>query len=150
MRRSRTLHFVIIGLAMIVVACAEKDRVVTIASAANDDVVQTQSSETTVQSFIAVEGADLMAKLDAAQTKARAKQTPYWSAYAFDVRSGVAVDAAIREFHGSINTIGDTSVMVGTTAGGVTLETPNLAVFLLRNPAANQITRMESTTLSET
>ena len=143
MRRSRTLHFVIIGLAMIVVACAGKDRVVTIASAANDDVVQTQSSETTVQSFIAVEGADLMAKLDAAQTKARAKQTPYWSAYAFDVRSGVAVDAAIREFHGSINTIGDTSVMVGTTAGGVTLETRNLAVFLLRNPAANQITRME-------
>jgi hypothetical protein len=84
-----------------------------------------------------------MAKLEAAQTKARVKQIPYWSAYAFDVRSGVAVDAAIREFHGSINTIGDTSVFVGTTAGGMTVETRNLAVFLLRDPAANQITRME-------
>jgi hypothetical protein len=34
-----------------------------------------------VQSFTAVEGADLMAKLEAAQTRARARQTPYWSAY---------------------------------------------------------------------
>jgi HEAT repeat protein len=140
MHRSGKLF--IVALAMIIVACAGPDRVVRSVSAEKDDV-QTQSSETTVQSFIAVEGADLMAKLEAAQAKARAKQTSYWSAYAFDVRSGVAVDAAIREFHGSINTIGDTSVMVGTTAGGVTLETRNLAVFLLRDPAANQITRME-------
>jgi HEAT repeat protein len=132
----------ILALALIVVACAGQQRAVTVASAAPDDA-QIQSTESTVQSFIAVEGADLMAKLEAAQTKARAKQTPYWSAYAFDVRSGVAVDAAIREFRGSINTMGDTSVLVGTTAGGVTVETRNLAVFLLRDPAANQITRME-------
>ena len=31
-----------------------------------------------------------MAKLDAAQARARAHQTPYWSAYSFDVRPGVA------------------------------------------------------------
>jgi HEAT repeat protein len=114
----------------------------TIVAAADDDL-KTQSPTTTIQSFTAVEGADLMARLDAAQARARARQTPYWSAYAFDVRPGVAVDPAIRDFNGSINTMGDTSVFVGTTAGGVTVETRNLAIFLLRDPASNQITRME-------
>ena len=74
---------------------------------------------------------------------ARARQTPYWSAYTFDVRPGVAVDPAIREFNGSMNTIGDTTVFIGTTSAGVTVETRNLAIFLLRDPASNQITRME-------
>ena len=111
--------------------------------AAADDDLKTQSASTTVQSFTAVEGADLMARLDAAQARARSKQTPYWSAYTFDVRPGVAVDPAIREFNGSINTMGDTTVFVGTTASGQTVETRNLAIFLLRDPASNQITRME-------
>src|SRR6185295_14812811 len=113
-----------------------------VAAAAGDDL-QTQSATTTVQSFTAVEGADLMARLDAAQARARSHQTPYWSAYTFDVRSGVAVDPAIRDFNGSITTYGDTVVFVGTTAGGITVETRNLAIFLLRDPSSNQITRME-------
>jgi HEAT repeat protein len=125
-------HSIILFLAIMAIAC----------TAAADDL-QTQSPETTVQSFTAVEGADLMAKLDAAQARARTRQTPYWSAYTFDVRPGVAVDPAVREFHGSMNTIGDTAVFVGTTAGGMTVETRNLAIFLLRDPASNQITRME-------
>jgi len=104
---------------------------------------QAQSATTTVQSFTAVEGPDLMSRLEAAHAKARSRTTPYWSAYAFDVRPGVAVDPAIHEFNGSINSIGDSSVLVGTTAGGVTVETRSLAVFLLREPANNQITRME-------
>ena len=110
---------------------------------AGDDDLQTQSASTTVQSFTAVEGADLMTRLEAAQTKARTRQTPYWSAYTFDVRSGVAVDPAIREFNGSMNTFGDTTVFVGTTAGGQTVETRNLAIFLLRDPSGSEITRME-------
>jgi len=109
----------------------------------NGDDLKTQSPSTTVQSFTAVDGADLMSKLEAAQARGHAKQTPYWSAYAFDVRSGVAIDPAIREFHGNMNTIGDTTVFVGTTADGMTVETRSLAIFLLRDPAANQITRME-------
>src|SRR6185369_6959435 len=112
-------------------------------AAAGDDDLQTQSPTTTVQSFTAVEGADLMAKLDAAQARARARQTPYWSAYTFDVRSGVAVDPAIRDFNGTINTMGDTTVFIGTTPSGTTVETRNLAIFLLRDSASNQITRME-------
>ena len=114
-----------------------------ILAASGGDDLKTQSPATTVQSFTAVDGADLMSKLEAAQARGRAKQTPYWSAYSFDVRPGVAIDPAIREFHGNTNTIGDTTVFVGTTADGMTVETRSLAVFLLRDPAANQITRME-------
>ena len=116
--------------------------IVASAAVARDDI-QTQSAATTVQSFTAVEGADLMAKLDAAQAKARARQTPYWSAYTFDVRPGIAVDPGLREFNGSMNTFGDTVVFVGTTSTGMTVETRNLAVFLLRDPSSNQITRIE-------
>jgi HEAT repeat protein len=42
-----------------------------------------------------------------------------------------------------MNTMGDTTVFIGTTTGGMTVETRNLAIFLLRDPSANQITRME-------
>jgi HEAT repeat protein len=107
------------------------------------DDLKTQSTSTTVQSFTAVEGADLMSKLEAAQARGRTKQMPYWSAYTFDVRPGVAIDPAIREFHGNMSTIGDTTIFVGTTADGMPVETRSLAIFLLRDPAANQITRME-------
>jgi HEAT repeat protein len=127
-------------LALIGIACASGTP--TTVAAADDDL-QTQSPTVTVQSFTAVEGADLMARLDAAQARARSRQTPYWSAYTFDVRPGVAVDPAIRDFNGSINTMGDTTVFIGTTPSGMTVETRNLAIFLLRDPSNNQITRME-------
>jgi hypothetical protein len=107
------------------------------------DNLQTQSTATTVQSFTAIEGADLMTKLEAAQTRARSRQTPYWSAYTFDVRPGVAIDPAIKEFHGSMSTIGDTVLFIGTGPDGVKVETRSLAIFLLRDPSSNQITRME-------
>jgi HEAT repeat protein len=129
MIRAALLFFALIGTSGAVAAAA--------------DDLQTQSPTTTVQSFTAVEGADLMARLEAAQTRARSKQTPYWSAYTFDVRPGVAVDPAIREFNGSITTSGDTTVFVGTTPSGTTVETRSLAIFLLRDPSSNQITRME-------
>ena len=107
------------------------------------DDLRTQSTATTIQGFTTVEGADLMTKLEAAQARGRAGRTPYWSAYTFDVRPGVAVDPAIQEFRGNMNTFGETTVFVGTTADGRTVETRSLAMFLLREPAANQITRME-------
>ena len=134
MRHSLLLIFALVGI-----ACASGTP--TTVAAADDP--QTQSPATTVQSFTAVDGADLMARLEAAQARAHAQQTPYWSAYTFDVRPGVAVDPSIREFNGSMNTIGDTTVFIGTTASGMTVETRNLAIFLLRDPASNQITRME-------
>jgi HEAT repeat protein len=138
MRYSMLLFLAIVGI-----ACAGGNRAgsVTVAAAADDP--QTQSTATTVQSFTAVDGPDLMARLEAAQTRARNHQTPYWSAYTFDVRPGVAVDPNIRDFNGTINTMGDTTVFIGTNAAGVTVETRNLAIFLLREASNNQITRME-------
>src|SRR5687768_4442376 len=126
MRRTTTICSVLLGLILAGIACARgiQTQTIHLKGTVSDDS-QIQSTTTTVQSFTAVEGADLMAKLEAARTKARSASTPYWSAYAFDVRSGVAVDPAIREFHGSINTIGDTSVFIGTTVNGLTVETRN-------------------------
>lgn len=139
MRNSLILLLAIVG-----VACAGGNRVATASLAAVSDDVQTQSPTTAVQSFTTVDGANLMAKLEAAQAQARSRQTPYWSAYSFDVRPGIAVDPTVRDFHGSMNTIGDTAVFIGTNASGVTIETRNLAIFLLRDPSSNnQITRME-------
>jgi len=92
--------------------------------------------------FITVEGTDLRAKLDAAASRARTSRTPYWSAYAFDVRPGVAVDPGGGEFHGSMNTSGGTTVFVGSSRG-MTVETRNLAVFLLREAGGGAVTRME-------
>jgi HEAT repeat protein len=107
------------------------------------DDLKIQSTATTVQSFTTVEGTDLMTKLENAHAQARTRQTPYWSAYTFDVRPGVAVDPEVREFRGNMTTMGDTTVFVGTDASGRTIETRSLAIFLLREPSANQITRME-------
>ncbi|HEX7296377.1 MAG TPA: HEAT repeat domain-containing protein [Pyrinomonadaceae bacterium] len=143
MRRSKSFS-ILLSLSFAVIACATNSQTqeIQIKGTINNDF-QVQSPDSTVQSFSAVQGADLMAKLDAARSKAQGRPSPFWSAYAFDVRPGVAVDPAIREFNGSINTIGETSVFVGTTSNGLPVETRNLAIFLLREPASNQITRME-------
>src|SRR5690349_20246385 len=93
-------------LALAGVACAKPAPDLTVVAEARDDL-QAQSSATTVQSFTTVDGADLMAKLDAAQARGRGGQTPYWSAYTLDVRPGVAIDPSVREFSGSMQTMGD-------------------------------------------
>jgi HEAT repeat protein len=122
-------------------AVATAEAATTTASSSAD-----QDKGVTPASFIQIEGADLNAKLAAATQRARAdnRQTPYWTAYSFDVRPGVAVDPASGgTFHGSMNGYGGIYVFSGTTASGVTVETRNLGVFLLRSPASNAITRME-------
>src|ERR1700752_928292 len=129
---------VILSFVLAVTACGRSE----VKAHAEEDL-KIQSTATTVQSFTTVEGADLMTKLDNAHAQGRTRQTPYWSAYAFDVRPGVAIDPAIREFLGNMTTMGDTTVFVGTEGSGITVETRSLAIFLLRDPAANQITRME-------
>ena len=146
MSKSSLLSSLLLCLAIAATACARNTASVSVANAATDTVEessQDQSLATTLQGFTTVEGADLAARLGSASQRARSKSSPYWSAYSFDVRPGVAIDPGVREFHGSMNTIGDTSVFVGTTAGGMTVETRNLAVFLLREPGNNQILRME-------
>ena len=143
MQNSKMVYSIVLSLA-VVTGCAHGDRASAAAAAASiEEFSQGQTSTNAVQSFTAVEGADLAARMEAAIRRGRAGQTPFWSAYSFDVRPGVAIDPEINEFHGSMNTVGDTAVFVGTTASGMTVETRNLAVFLLREPSSNQITRME-------
>ncbi|MFN2510905.1 MAG: HEAT repeat domain-containing protein [Pyrinomonadaceae bacterium] len=146
MHRSRISYYLMMVLALGTLACAGGDRATTVSAAVEEpgeSVEQNQSATTTVQSFTAVAGADLASRLEEASRRAQGVKTPYWSAYSFDVRPGVAIDPGIHEFHGSMNTIGDTAVFVGTTASGMTVETRNLAIFLLREPGNNQVTRME-------
>jgi HEAT repeat protein len=141
---SKFTRLFMLAVAFAATACVRADHVTTMTTAAASTAwaEQTQTSAMTVQSFTTVSGADLKTRLEAASQQARG-QTPYWSAYSFDVRPGVAVDPSIHEFHGSMNTMGDTSVFIGTTASGMTVETRNLAVFILRDPADKQVTRME-------
>ncbi|HYY98533.1 MAG TPA: HEAT repeat domain-containing protein [Pyrinomonadaceae bacterium] len=96
------------------------------------------------QSFIPVSGADLKSKLDAAVRTGRAasKPSPFWVAYTFDVRPGIAIDPDIEQFNGSMNNFGGTTVFQGK-AGGVRIETRNLGLFLLHDPRTGDITRAE-------
>jgi HEAT repeat protein len=148
MRRSFSFSSLLVGLALLGgSACAHAGNARSFEASAASAVETRASSVATAQSssFIQVEGADLKAKLEAAATRARASsaRTPYWSAYGFDVRPGVAVDPGGGEFHGSMNTSGGTTVFVGSSRG-MTVETRNLAVFLLRDASSGgAVTRME-------
>jgi HEAT repeat protein len=96
------------------------------------------------QDFIPVAGADLKSKLDAAVRTGRAasKPSPFWAAYTFDVRPGIAIDPDFEQFSGSMNQFGGTTVFQGKV-NGVTVETRNLGLFLLHDPRTGDITRAE-------
>lgn len=145
MPQARPFRLFMLSLAIIATGCVRADRVPTVSAAADGAPKwseEAQKPEATLQTFTTVNGADLKSRLEAASQQSRG-QSPYWSAYSFDVRPGVAVDPTIHEFHGNMNTVGDTSVFIGTTGGGMTVETRNLAIFLLRQPGNNQVSRME-------
>ena len=94
--------------------------------------------------FITVEGADLRAKLETATRMARgaSTQTRFWTAYAFDVRPGVAVDPEAGEFRGSMNNYGDITIFMGKS-NGVNVETRNLGVFVLHEAGGGAVSRVE-------
>jgi HEAT repeat protein len=147
MHRSFSFSSLLVGLALLGgSACAHAGDAKPFQASAASTVETPASPAATAQSssFIQIEGADLRAKLDAATARARtgSARTPYWSAYSFDVRPGIAVDPGGGEFHGSMNTSGGTTVFVGSSRG-MTVETRNLAVFILRDAGTSAITRME-------
>ncbi len=92
------------------------------------------------QGFITVEGANLKARLDAAvrQGRAASPAARFWTAYAFDVRPGIAVDVEFKGHHNVTNVVGGTSVSFGSQ-----VETRNLGVFFLHEPDGSAITRVE-------
>ena len=58
----------------------------------------------------------------------------FWTAYSFDVRPGVAVDAEVVSSDGSRTFVQSASVSRGAPA-----ETRNLGIFLLNDPAATRL-----------
>jgi hypothetical protein len=97
--------------------------------------------------FIPVEGADFKSKMEAALKRARATDPAksFWTAYSFDVRPGVAVDAETIGNDGSRTFVQGSSVSFGGQA-----ETRNLGIFLLREPGNGSITRIEVYNLERT
>jgi hypothetical protein len=102
------------------------------------------------RNFIPVEGAGLQAKMDAAVKlgSAGAQATRFWTAYAFDVRPGVAVDFEFVDDDGSRNFISGDFISFGGgssvfSVGSSSIETRNLAVFLLRTPDTGAVVRVE-------
>ncbi|HEU0176403.1 MAG TPA: HEAT repeat domain-containing protein [Blastocatellia bacterium] len=85
--------------------------------------------------FVAVEGANLSARMDAAVRLGRAAQALYWTAYAFDVRPGVSVD---MDWDGKRTSMDGVNISFDATR-----ETRNLGVFLLREPNDTAVTRVE-------
>jgi HEAT repeat protein len=89
--------------------------------------------------FITVEGPDLKSRLDAAIKLGRGSSSPkFWTAYSFDVRPGVAVDAEVIGSDGSRTFVQSAHVSQGAPA-----ETRNLGVFLLHESGTNAIARVE-------
>ena len=85
------------------------------------------------QNFIPVEGENFKAKLAQASKLGTASKQKFWTAYSFDIRPGIAIDAEFYN-HGNVSTINGVTV-------DSSLETRNLGVFLLHE--ADTITRLE-------
>jgi HEAT repeat protein len=98
----------------------------------------TASSWAQREGFISVEGASLKSKLDQATGQGRAKQARFWVAYSFDVRPGVAIDAEFNDGRGNTTIVNGSSVSMGSK-----VETRNVGVFLLYEPGAGLIERVE-------
>jgi len=100
-------------------------------------LLSSASSRAQRQGFIPVDGPDLRTRMDLAIRQGRTKQTRFWTAYSFDVRPGVAVDV---EYHSNGNTtiVNGISVSVGSK-----IETRNLGVFVLHEPADGSTARVE-------
>jgi HEAT repeat protein len=90
------------------------------------------------EGFIPVEGASLRAKLDSATRQGRAKPVKFWVAYSFDVRPGVAIDVEFNDGHGNTTIVNGSSISMGSK-----VETRNVGVFLLHEPSAGVIERVE-------
>jgi len=131
-------------IAMVTLACAQSGSVKTPWAVAAAPVhIDIQPYEAAVRGsgpiqrpgFVAVEGANLSARMDAAVRLGRVAQARYWTAYAFDVRPGVSVDV---DWDGKRTSSDGVNISFDSTR-----ETRNLGVFLLREPNETAVTRVE-------
>lgn len=124
-------------LALITLACG-RDNSVKAVPLANDAALANAPAETVATQrpgFIPVAGANLSNRLDAAIKLGRATGARFWTAYAFDVRSGVSVDF---DWSDKKSTWDGTNISFDATR-----ETRNLAVFLLHEPGNDAVARVE-------
>jgi HEAT repeat protein len=85
--------------------------------------------------FVAVDGANLDGRMAAAVRQGGGARARYWTAYAFDVRPGVSVDA---DWDGKRTSVDGVNISFDSMR-----ETRNLGVFLLREPNDTAVTRVE-------
>jgi HEAT repeat protein len=118
-------------IALSTLACAQASHIGSVkASPAGSEPATVQRP-----GFIAVEGANLSRRMDAAIKLGRAARARYWTAYAFDVRPGVSVD---MDWDGRRISMDGVNISFGATR-----ETRNLGVFLLREPNGKAVIRVE-------
>lgn len=119
-------------------------KVLTILSLMCPAMIVTVVGQGSQERFRTVEGSSLADKLDAAVRRASSDSppTPFWTAYTFDVRPGVAVDAELARFNGRAEDFAGTQVFVGTE-NGAPAETRNLGIFLLHQPREKSVERVE-------
>jgi HEAT repeat protein len=130
-------------LVLLTLAAAQDGAVKAVQAAAADptaveaSLIEAASTAEPIQrpGFIAVDGANLRSRLDAAVRLGRATSTRFWTAYAFDVRPGVSVDLDWNGKRWS-----DEGVNISFDSAR---ETRNLAVFLLHEPGNDAIARVE-------
>ncbi len=130
-------------IVLVALACAQDNsiktaRAVSVAPVAIDhQLSEAVSSVEPVQrpGFVAVEGANLRNRMDAAVRLGRAASARFWTAYAFDVRPGVSVDF---EWSGRRTSVNGTNISFDSTR-----ETRNLGIFLLREPNSDAVSRVE-------
>jgi HEAT repeat protein len=124
------------GLFLISLTACHHRQAITPMNAEAAAVVEAQQSR---PGFIPIEGAGLRGRLDAAvrQGRAASPAAPFWAAYAFDVRPGIAVDMEFRGGNVNYNS-GGTGVSFDSK-----IETRNLGVFLLHDAQGGAVTRVE-------
>lgn len=88
------------------------------------------------QGFIQIQGATLRARMEAALNQGRAAAPRFWTAWQFDVRPGVSVDAEWKDRSGSVTINDGTSISTDRR-----IETRNLGVFVLHDN--NALARLE-------
>jgi len=120
-------------VALITLACTQADAVKAIPNSLSTLIIPNPPAQR--PGFIPVDGPDLKSRADAALRMGRAAQSRFWTAYAFDVRPGVSVDA---DWDGKGTFRDGTNISFDSAR-----ETRNLGVFLLREPNDGAITRVE-------
>lgn len=81
-----------------------------------------------------VEGADLKSRHDASLKRGAVKDAPFWSAFTFRVRPGLAFDVEVIGSRGAMT-------LINTT--GASVESRNLGLFLLHQGSSGRVIRAE-------